>query len=156
MPRIDFYVLDGSEVRARLVYACRLAEKAFLLEQRVSLVTDSETDARTLDDLLWTFRDRSFVPHELQTTEREPETPVVIACGSQAAAHRDLLINLGSTVPAGFTGYTSIAEIIDADGERRRAGRERYRYYVDQGVRPQSHNIGHGIGGTPGGDQEIP
>ena len=156
MPRVDFYVLESSEARARLVFACRLAEKAFLLEQRVSLLTDSEADARTLDDLMWTFRDRSFVPHELQAAGREPETPVVIACGTQAAAHRDLLINLGSTVPPGYAGYSRIAEIIDADGERRRAGRERYRYYVDQGVKPQSHNIGNGSGGTPGGDQEIP
>jgi DNA polymerase-3 subunit chi len=154
MPRVDFYVLDGTEMRARLVYACRLAEKAFLLEQRVSLLSETQADARALDDLLWTFRDRSFVPHELQPADGEPDTPVVIAWPGQNAAHRDLLINLGSAVPAGFGEFARIAEIVDGDGERRRAGRERYRYYLEQGLKPDSHNIGHNIGGTPGGDQE--
>jgi len=150
MPRVEFYVLNGSDARARLVYACRLAEKAFLLDQRVSMLTDSEADAAQLDDLLWTFRDRSFVPHERQTADREPETPVVVAFRGQTAAHRDLLINLGSAAPPAIGDYARIAEIVDADAGRRQAGRERYRYYLDQGVKPDTHNIG----GTPGGDQE--
>jgi DNA polymerase-3 subunit chi len=154
MPRVDFYVLEGAEVRARLVYACRLAEKAFDLKQRVTLLTDSETDAQTLDNLLWTFRDRSFVPHELQPAHGHSQavTPVVIAWSGQPPLHRDLLINLASTVPASYGSYARIAEIVDADGERRRTGRERYRYYLDQGVKPDTHNIG----GTPSGDQEAP
>jgi DNA polymerase-3 subunit chi len=151
MPRVEFYVLNGSDARARLVYACRLAEKAFQLEQRVSMLTDSEADAAQLDDLLWTFRDRSFVPHERQEADREPETPVVIAFRGQAAAHRDLLINLGSTVPPALGDYVRIAEIVDADPGRRQAGRERYRYYVDQGLKPDTHKIG----GAPGGEQEV-
>jgi DNA polymerase-3 subunit chi len=147
MPRIDFYVLEGADARTRLVYACRLAEKAFLLEQRVSLLTDSESDAAALDSLLWTFHDRSFVPHELQDAGREPDTPVVIAWRGQDAVHRDLLINLGSAVPDGFVSFARIAEIVDGDTERRRAGRERYRYYLDQGVKPDTHNVGGGPGG---------
>src|SRR5882672_4387346 len=87
MPRVDFYVLEGSEPRPRLVYACRLAEKAFLLEQRVSILTDSAEDAQQLDDLLWTFRDRSFVPHERQPAAGEPGTPVVIAFRGETPRH---------------------------------------------------------------------
>ncbi|HZF17582.1 MAG TPA: DNA polymerase III subunit chi [Steroidobacteraceae bacterium] len=150
MPRVDFYVLEGSEPRPRLVYACRLAEKAFLLEQRVSILTDSAEDAQQLDDLLWTFRDRSFVPHERQPAAGEPGTPVVIAFRGETPSHRDLLINLGSEVPPGVSEYARVAEIVDADAKRRSAGRERYRYYLDQGLKPDTHNIG----GTSGGDQE--
>jgi DNA polymerase-3 subunit chi len=154
MPRVDFYVLEGAEGRARFVYACRLAEKAFDLEQRVTLLTDAEGDAQTLDNLLWTFRDRSFVPHELLPAHGNTDAAiaVVIAWNGQSQSHCDLLINLGSTVPASYGNYARIAEIVDADGERRRTGRERYRYYLEQGVKPDTHNIG----GTPGGDQEAP
>jgi DNA polymerase-3 subunit chi len=150
MPRVDFYVLDGSETRTRLVFACRLAEKAFLLEQRVSLLTDSPADAQVLDDLLWTFRDRSFVPHERQADGQAPETAVVVAFRGQTAAHRDLLINLGAEVPPAIADYGRIAEIVDAEAQRRKAGRERYRYYLDQGLKPETHNIG----GSASGDQE--
>lgn len=151
MPRVDFYVLEGSESRARLVYACRLAEKAFLLDQKVSLLTDSPADAQVIDDLLWTFRDRSFVPHERQADGQAPETAVVVACQGQIAVHRDLLINVSTTVPATLESYARVAEIVDAEPGRRQAGRERYRYYLDQGVKPETHNIG----GSTGGDQEV-
>lgn len=150
MPRVDFYVLDGSESRARLVFACRLAEKAFLLDQRVSLLTDGEADAQALDDLLWTFRDRSFVPHERQAEGQAPETPVVVAFRGQTAAHRDLLINLGAEIPPSIANYARIAEIVDAEAQRRKAGRERYRYYLAEGLKPETHNIG----GSASGDQE--
>ena len=150
MPRVDFYILEGDDLRARLVFACRLAEKAFLLEQRVSLLTDAESDAATLDDLLWTFRDRSFVPHAMQNAGGETDTPVVIAWRGLQAVHLDLAINLGATVPEGFGGFTRIAEIVDGDAARRRAGRERYRYYLEQGIKPETHPIGVG----PVGDQE--
>ncbi len=152
MPRVDFYVLDGVETRPLLVYACRIAEKAFDLKQRVSMLTETQADAATLDDLLWTFRDRSFIPHELQPVERASDCPVVIGWQDQRPAHPDLLINLGTSVPANFMDYARIAEIIDAHGDRRRAGRERYRYYVDQGIKPDTHNIG----GAAGGEQEAP
>lgn len=152
MPRVDFYVLEGVETRPRLVYACRIAEKAFDLQQRVSVLTETAADAAALDDLLWTFRDRSFIPHELQSTERAPDCPVVIGWQGQRPSHPDLLINLGASVPENFAGYTRIAEVIDADSERRRAGRERYRYYVEHGIKPDTHNIG----GSTGGEQEAP
>ncbi len=152
MPRVDFYVLEGVETRPRLVYACRIAEKAFDLKQRVSLLTETAADAEALDNLLWTFRDRSFIPHELQPAAGESDCPVVIGWQGQRPAHPDLLINLGSSVPANFTDYARIAEIIDADNDRRRAGRERYRYYVERGIKPDTHNIG----GSAGGEQEAP
>ncbi|MEZ5578324.1 MAG: DNA polymerase III subunit chi [Candidatus Competibacteraceae bacterium] len=44
--------------------ACRLADKAYGLGHTVYLFTASEARAAALDDLLWTFRQDSFVPHE--------------------------------------------------------------------------------------------
>jgi DNA polymerase-3 subunit chi len=38
----------------------------------------SEADARRLDDLLWTFREDSFVPHELWQGEDSLEDPVAV------------------------------------------------------------------------------
>src|SRR5687768_13867816 len=65
MARVDFYVLaeEGSDVRYR--FACRLAEKAVDQGHRVYLQTTSLAEAQRLDELLWTFSDRSFLAHEL-------------------------------------------------------------------------------------------
>src|ERR1700754_1577590 len=74
--RVDFYVLQEASSAGRLKLACRLAEKAYLAAQ-VALVW--HTDPRELkefDELLWTFMDGSFVPHEMLSAD-SGETPVL-------------------------------------------------------------------------------
>ena len=63
--RVDFYVLAEDAPDARLRYACRLAEAAVERGERVYLQTASAAEAQRLDDLLLTFNDRSFLPHEI-------------------------------------------------------------------------------------------
>ena len=146
MPRVDFYVLASADPAARLRFACRLVEKAWLHEHRVRVQLDAGGDGAAFDDLLWTFSDRSFVPHARLTPDAGPAgqpAPVVIADGDVAGpADRDMLVNLAAGVPAAFQGYTRIAEVVDADEARRRRGRERFRFYREQGIEPQTHEMG--------------
>jgi DNA polymerase-3 subunit chi len=143
MPRVDFYVLGSREAAARLRFACRLVEKAWLRDHRVRVQLDAADESAAFDDLLWTFAEGSFVPHErLHPGEVAPaaSAPVVIADGEGAGPDdRDVLVNLGAGVPAAFQGYARIAEIVDADDERRRLGRERYRFYREHGIEPETH-----------------
>jgi DNA polymerase-3 subunit chi len=131
--RVDFYVLKSNTAKQRWGFACRLAEKAYLRELRVVIVNDTAEDAKALDDLLWTFNERSFVPHELSQLRLtiEPATP----------AAGDLLVNLTARVPQDFEQYRRIAEIIDADEERRRLGRERFKTYRDLKVAVETHQL---------------
>lgn len=140
--RVDFYVLPGTAARDRLVYACRLVEKAWALDHRVFVRLDTPEEAAAVDDLLWTFADRSFVPHALVTGDGDASERVLVGHGEAPATHTDLLVNLGATAPAGFERFTRIAELVDADDSRRQLGRERFRYYRQQGVTPESHTVG--------------
>jgi DNA polymerase-3 subunit chi len=139
---VDFYVLPGSEPRARLKFACRIAEQAFLDNLRVFVWLDDATELRSFDELLWTFADRSFVPHEIYSDAAQwQDTPVLLGCEAQPQLGFDLLLNLGSEVPAAATGAARIAEIVDAQEPQRRAGRNRFRHYRDLGLAPETHNI---------------
>ncbi|UCG74190.1 MAG: DNA polymerase III subunit chi [Chromatiales bacterium] len=140
--RVDFYVLEQASPQARLRFACRLAEKAMKRQHRVHAVTTDAQTAAELDELLWTFRAESFVPHSIQAPDEAGEIPVTIGCDAAAApGHGEVLINLMPTVPACFEGFERVAEIIDASDEGRRAGRERFRFYRDNGFEPQTHRI---------------
>jgi len=140
--RVDFYVLPGSEARARLKLACRVAEKAFLGGQRVFVWLPDAEQLREFDELLWSFADRSFVPHEVFADEQQwQETPVLLSCSAQPQHGVEVLLNLGVDVPALAATASRIAEIVDADEARRRAGRNRFRHYRDQGLSPETHNI---------------
>lgn len=144
MTAIDFYILGGASNEARLVTACRIAEKAVLHEQHVFIRPASDGEARQLDELLWTFSQGSFVPHRVVTgaEQEQPPEPVLIGHGAEPVSERwDLLINLSGDVPEFFSRYARVAEVVDADDERRARGRERYRYYRDRGYTLNTHQV---------------
>ena len=136
--RVDFYILPDPAPDARERLSCRLAEKAYKMGHTVYLHADSESQAQRLDDLLWTFRAGSFVPHARGGGQ---PSPVLIGSG-EAPGAADLLITLSAAVPAFYERFTRVAEIIDGNEDNKRAGRERFRFYRGRGLEPQSHHLG--------------
>jgi DNA polymerase III subunit chi len=141
--RVDFYVLKSSAAQQRRAFACRLTEKAYLKDLKIIIVNDTLADAQALDDLLWTFNERSFIPHKLCADAQsfDPATPVHLMLESADILAADLLVNLAQRLPAHLQRCTRIAEIIDADEERRRLGRERFKAYRDLKLTLETHQI---------------
>lgn len=144
MTRIDFYILDRPASDARLLLACRLAEKAVDQNYEVLINASSESESLRLDELLWTFSQGSFLPHRLlgdpgKAVEGEH---VLIGCGQEPGEdHTDVLINLAPAVPPFFSRFERVAEIVSAGDENKSAGRERFRYYRDRGYELQTHQV---------------
>ncbi len=139
---MDFYVLPGTEERARSRFACRLIEQAYLAGQRIFVWLDDTAQLERFDELLWTFADRSFVPHEIYAAPQQwLETPVLLGSSSEPQQPYDLLVNLGRTIPACAAYAARVAELVDAEDERRRAGRLRFRQYRDAGQEPETHMV---------------
>lgn len=145
--RVDFYVLADEDERARLKLACRLAEKAYLAGQRVFVRAQDATELTSFDELLWSFADRSFVPHESYLDARQwQDTAVLLGCQDSPDADYDVLLNLAADIPAAAARAARIIEIVDADESRRQASRQRFRAYRDRGLNPQTHHIAAGPG----------
>jgi DNA polymerase-3 subunit chi len=139
--RVDFYILDDPSSGARLKLACKLAEKAYLAAQSVLVWHTDPAELRAFDDLLWTFSDGSFVPHDTLIDGTVVEAPVLLSAGVAPSANVDIIINLAADLPACLANARRVAEIIDGDDTRRRAGRARFKAYRELGVQPASHNI---------------
>jgi DNA polymerase-3 subunit chi len=141
--RVDFYILEEPSPSGRLKVACKLAEKAYLAAQTVLVWHTDGAELRAFDEMLWTFNDGSFVPHEaLPASGSLPaETPVLLSLGVAPSANVDIVINLGPELPACLAQTRRVAEVIDGDDTRRRAGRARFKAYRELGVQPASHNI---------------
>jgi DNA polymerase-3 subunit chi len=141
--RVDFYVLKSAAAKQRWTFACRLTEKAYLRDLRVAILSDTLADARALDDLLWTFNERAFIPHQMYVDEQslDPAAKVVLSALPTMVPSADLLVNLTDRLPAHWERYIRIAEIIDADEERRRLGRERFKSYRDLKVTLETHQL---------------
>jgi DNA polymerase-3 subunit chi len=141
-PRVDFYIVPASGPGERLRVACRIAEKAYHSDLRVVLVAPDEDERRSLDELLWTFAEGSFVPHERSDRGLDTsEVPVVLSDGAEPPGRIDVIINLGESIPAFLERTGRIAEVVDGDERRRSAGRARFRIYRERGLEPATHNL---------------
>jgi DNA polymerase-3 subunit chi len=138
MARVDFYVLERADERSRFTLACKLAEKAYRLKHSVYIHAKSER----LNELLWTFRDGSFVPHGLIGANAETErAPVMIGCEPGGVETRDLLINLCDEIPAFAESFPRVAELVTSEENCRLLSRKRFAEYRDKGHAIQTHKL---------------
>lgn len=127
------------------MFCCRLAEKAWKLGNTVFVRTDDDHETGVLDELMWTYNDRSFLPHTRQAgnTQNAPddETPIIIGNNTRPAAAPDLLINLGSDIPDQNLSTARIAEILNEDTAIKKLGRLRYSQYDKNKCQLHHHDM---------------
>lgn len=133
MNRIDFYVLRDDNEQARSQFVARLADKARRLGHQVLIRVDSPAQASALDDFLWSSPEEGFLPHRLLNDEQEPTAAVEIAAGDSAGEHRDVLINLGKTVPPDLARFERLAEVVIQTPDILANTREHFSFYKSQG-----------------------
>lgn len=140
MTQIDFYVLAAPTVEQRLVFACRLAQKAYQAGSQVYIAVNSAEDAAALDQRLWNFRPESFLPHDCEG-ESSVQSPVAVGFGNDCGEHHDFLINLKDTIPDYFSRFQRLAEVVCQDEEVLSSTREHYGFYRHRGYPIKSHNL---------------
>ena len=144
MPRVDFYILSDPLPQARLKVACRLVEKAYEAGQKIYVQTAAEADSKAIDDLLWTFSDGSFIPHEIAAGDGASHERIVALIGTGPAPdprYRQLIVNLSDAMPFDGELAERIVEIVGADAQRKGLARERFRVYRDRGCTLDTHNL---------------
>jgi DNA polymerase-3 subunit chi len=142
--KVDFYVLGSGAREQRWRVACRLTAKAYLSDLSVIIWSESDADAKIGDDMLWTFNDGAFVPHQISLGSTDPRTPVHVVVSLEHVGGADVLVNLADRLPSGLERFARVAEIIDADPQRRQLGRERFKAYRDLKLPLETHQLSDG------------
>jgi DNA polymerase-3 subunit chi len=143
MADIRFHTLNAAGGSARFRHACQLTEQAYLAGERVLVWLESAADLAQFDQLLWTFGERAFVPHEpLAAQPQQAEAPVQLHDGAMLderilAGGFTTLINLRVSPAAEALRFERIIEVIDGDPVCRNDGRARFRFYREAGASPQ-------------------
>lgn len=138
--RVDFYILPDASDKGRLLLACKLAERAYREGLTAYLHAANPAEADTLDDLLWTFKDHSFVPHARAPAAADDDSPVLIGYDENPPAMQ-MLINLGAVIPPFVDSFQRVAEVVDQHPPVLQASRERFRAYRERGVEPTTHKL---------------
>jgi DNA polymerase-3 subunit chi len=150
MAEVSFYILPSEALQDRYLFACKLIEKAYRSGSVCYVLTDSIEQSRHLDDLLWTFRPGSFIPHQLYNGEIPSILNVkgkcnVMLIGSLKAPEewQKTLINLSSHCPEELDKIERILEILDNSETTKEIGRNHYRQYQQSGMNITTHKLGH-------------
>ena len=139
--RIDFYILETHKNRGRYMLACRVADKAYRTGNKVFLKLNNMEDAQLLDDLLWTFSQSSFIPHQLCQDGYKVDSPVAIGVSPPHVNDIDVIISISDEPLIEFTRYQRIVEIVGSSDNEKTLGRKQYKYYKDHGIEPNVHKI---------------
>lgn len=137
MTQVEFFEVRGPRWQQAL---CVQVERLYEAGQRVYVLADAEAGARHLDELLWTFRDDSFVPHGLWQGGAGVDEPVVVGWqeGNPNGAHC-LMLARGAP-PARVDGFRRVLDLAPVDvPELRDAARERFRAFQARGLTPAFH-----------------
>ena len=130
MTRIDFH----SNVSNQLDYACRLTRKALAAGCRMVVRHQDEAQLAEFDQLLWSFSATDFLPHVRAGDPLAQMTAVLLSLeGNEHVGQTEILLNLSDRIPADFSNFERLIEIVPQDTKATQAGRGRYRQYQQQG-----------------------
>jgi len=138
--QIDFHILDNKDKSSLLVYACRVARKAYKNGFRVYVRVENEQDMQHLDTLLWTFSELDFIPHASTATECGQE-PVIIGMIEHKCGSNTVLINISTKMASNYSRYSRVIELISNDPDIKSAGRNRYRQYQQMNEKLNNHLV---------------
>lgn len=142
-PTVDFYLLNTFIQEDVFRFVCRLVDKAYTLQKKIYLQVNSDEEGQRLDELLWTFRDISFIPHCYLgiNTILEPLLPVNIATKKPNALNADILFNLSNEVPNYFPEFSRIIEVVSEEKTNKNQSRQKYKFYKTKNCQLTTHNI---------------
>lgn len=142
MPEVGFYILPSQTEQGRLHFACKLAEKAYRSGQNCYILVADEKQSQALDDLLWTFRPGSFVPHQIYTgAAAATANRVLIGTRPAPEQWRKIIINLSPECPENFDSCERLLEILDNDETIKAKGRKRYKRYQQANLQIATHKM---------------
>ena len=137
MAEISFYILPTQSQHERLLFACKLIEKAYRSGCFCYVLTDTAGQSQQIDNLLWTFRAGSFIPHQLYTGDIPATEQVLIGSLPAPAQWQKTVINLSSQC----ANAERVLEILDNSEATKAVGRERYRHYKEAGHNLTTHKM---------------
>ena len=126
MTEILFLEVTANRLEFRV---CELAEGIYARGERLQILAPDSGQASRLDDLLWTFRPDSFIPHGLlKPAGADPALPVVITTREEPVPGIRHLLMLEFVSPEFMRSFVeAILLVVVVDHERRESSR---RYWV--------------------------
>jgi DNA polymerase-3 subunit chi len=129
----------------RIQAAAQWLQQAWAERPPVLVYVPDGAQAAQLDRLLWTQPALSFLPHCRIDSPLAGETPILLTDTLDGALQENCLLNLGNTLPATFSRFEHLVEIVSTDDTDRLPARERFKFYRERGYAVDSRDISGGL-----------
>lgn len=124
MTEVLFVEVTANRLEFRV---CELAEGIYARGERLQILAPHSGQASRLDDLLWTFRPDSFIPHGLlEPAGANPALPVIIATREEPVPGIEHLLMLEFAAPEFLRSFAEAIHLVVVDNRERRAASRRY------------------------------
>ena len=138
--QVDFYLLTTADRLATWVFAARLIEKVYRMGHLVQVALPTTT-LTEFNQLLWTFRTDSFLPHDI-LTENNHDLPIILHDHPEPISTHPVLINLTPQLPTHYPETLQrIVELVSQEPTELAKSRERYRADQTLGFTLQTHRL---------------
>lgn len=132
--RVDLYLLAADTFKGCFHFVCQLVEKTVQQGHAPVIQLESAEAAESLDQLLWTFRDTSFIPHHKSTD------PKILTAGATGKMP-PLVINCRLLETPEPLDERRLLQIVPNQPELLQLARRHYRFYQQQGCELVTHQI---------------
>ena len=139
--RADFYLLDATTPQAGWQFGCRLLDKIYQQKQQALVLCQDKFTAEHIDELLWTYKDDSFVPHNLVGEGPSTPPPIQIAWENIPNHHRNNLVLLTPQLPEEHSRFRRLLLILHNDEEIRNQARDLYKQLKNEGAELHMHEV---------------
>ena len=131
MAEIRFYHLHTRTLDQALP---EIVQKALSAGHRIVIRGADEKEVERLNNLLWTFRPDSFIPHGSDKDGQAAQQPVWLSAGNDNPNNANVLILTGGLEETALDSYTLACDIFDGRNEDNViAARQRWKNYKDSG-----------------------
>lgn len=133
--RVDLYLLTTDTFTHSLAFVCQLVDKTYRQGYASIIQLESPVEAAALDQLLWTFRDVSFIPHQLSTPNR------IVVSEATHSTPPSLRIHCCLSDPPHPIEEPRLLQIVPNQPHLHQLARQHYRFYQQQGYALTTHHI---------------
>ena len=110
-------------------YICQITEKYFMAGKRILIYVKNESEARTLDRALWTWKEDSFIPHVFAgNPDLFPDDPVLLTDQPVYDPSFFVIILYDPLPPDQFEKYDNVIDFAETyDAVKLQESRSRYK-----------------------------
>ena len=109
-------------------------------KQSVFIITPTQSASEQLHKLMWQYPQGRFLPHTQAQEQDSGKAPVNIGLLSSLNP-TDVVINLCLEAVPQPERFSRVLEIVPFAENEKQASRMKYKTYLKQGLKPQTHEI---------------